>query len=371
MNKTNVFTITEDTYEDALGSVVRVMVLKNGATGELAEILLNTPHGLNRSTGAGAVNGLLLRDPGSGELREVLPHRGVVAAGLMAPFANRVRNGRYLFDGQQHQLTCNWDETATRISRSGQHAIHGLLPQEFDVTSRQIMDGSARLTLSTSFDGTDQGYPFTVEVAFTYCLDRSGLAIEVAATNVSTTGQAAPFMVGWHPFIQLRGPVENAKIAFDHRSGYNLSVPTRGGSDGPERDSHPSGVAVPSTEFTDGQLLGERYWDDGFKATASTRAVPRLETRVLDSCTIDNSHATVVLWQDAQCRFIQVYTGLRGRGLVAVEPMSGQTDCFNNGDGLVVIQAGEVWETAFGLRLESPAIPYPKGALRRDEDALR
>jgi galactose mutarotase-like enzyme len=76
-------------------------------------------------------------------------------------------------------------------------------------------------------------------------------------------------------------------------------------------------------------------------------AVPQLETRVMDS-----SGTAVVLWQDAQCRFIQVYTGLRDRGLVAVEPMSGLTDCFNNGDGLVVIQAGEVWETAFGLRLE-------------------
>ncbi|MEM7016125.1 MAG: hypothetical protein AAF512_02155 [Pseudomonadota bacterium] len=284
----------------------------------------------------------------------MLPYRGVVAGGLMAPFANRVRYGRYLFEGQQHQLTCNWDESETRITRSGQHAIHGLLPQELDVVSRLATDDSAQLTLSASFDGTDKGYPFTVDVAFIYRLDSSGLTIQVAATNVSTTGQAAPFMVGWHPFIRLQGPVDQAKITFDHRSGYNLTVPTRGGPDGPARDSHPSGVAVPSTDFTDGQPLGERYWDDGFKATASTKAVPLLETRVLDSSTTGNTLAAVVLWQEAQCRFIQVYTGLRDRGLVAVEPMSGQTDCFNNGDGLVVIQAGEVWETAFGLRLEIP-----------------
>ena len=352
--KMKTFSVTEDTYQHALGSDARVMVLKNNATGELAEILLNTPHGFNRSTGAGAVNGLLLRDPGSGELRELLPHRGVVAGGLMAPFANRVRYGRYLFDGRQHQLTRNWDERETRMTRSGQHAIHGLLPQELEVVSRQATDDSARLTLRASFDGTDTGYPFAIDVAFTYCLDSTGLAIEVAATNVSATGQPAPFMVGWHPFIQLQGPVDRTVVAFDRRSGYNLSVPTCGGPDGPERDSHPTGVTVPSTDFTDGQPLGEHYWDDGFKATASARSVPRLETRVQDSGTMDSSLATVVLWQDAQCRFIQVYTGLRDRGLIAVEPMSGQTDCFNNGDGLVVIQAGEVWETAFGLRLELP-----------------
>lgn len=357
LKKTNTFSISEDTYENAFGRVARVMILHNSTTGELAEILLNTPHGLNRSTGAGAVNGLLLRDPGNDELREVLPHRGVVTGGLMAPFANRVRNGRYVFQGQEHQLTCNWDEIETRITRTGQHAIHGLLPQEFDVVSQLATDAGAELTLSASFDGTslagtDRGYPFTVDVAFTYRLDNSGFTIEITATNVSRTGQAAPFMVGWHPFIQLQGPVERATIAFDNRSGYNLSVPIGGGPEGPKRDSHPSGVAVPSSDFTDGQPLGERYWDDGFKATASANTVPRLETRVLDRSATGNDLAALVLWQDAQCRFIQVYTGLRDKGLVAVEPMSGQTDCFNNGDGLVVIQPGEVWETAFGLYLE-------------------
>jgi aldose 1-epimerase len=349
----NAFTITEDAYEDGLGRVVRVMVLRNTGTGELAEILLNTPGGQNRSNGSGSVNGLLLQDQGSGKLREVLSHRRGVAGGLMAPFANRVRDGTYTFAGEQHHLVCNWDEMETRLTRSGQHAIHGLLPQELHVASRGTTDSSASLTLTASFDGTDEGYPFPVDVAFTYRLNASGFTIAVAATNASVTGQAAPFMVGWHPYIQLRGPVDGAVLSFDSRSSYNMSEPTGTGPDGPERDSHPTGVSRPSTDFTEGQPLGDRYWDDGFKATASTRAVPRLETRVMDSAAGSNDSA-VVLWQDPQCRFIQVYTGLRDRGVIAVEPMSGQTDCFNNGDGLVVLQAGETWETAFGVRLHPP-----------------
>ncbi len=347
------FTVNEDAYEDDLGRVVRVMALSNSDTGELAEILLNTPGGLNRSTGSGAVGGLLLRDPLSGELREVMPHRRGYVGGLMAPFANRVRNGAYLFNGRPLQLFRNWDETATRITRSGEHAIHGLLPPELDVASVDAADSGAALTLRTSFDGTDGGYPFTVDVAFTYRLDaESGFSIEVAASNVSTSGQAAPFMVGWHPYVQLRGPVERAVLAFDRRSEYVMSTPRGPGPAGPDRDSHPTGATTPSAAFTEGLPLGEHYWDDGFKAIASTRAVPRLETRVTDR--VENVRdATIVLWQDSECRFIQVYTGLRDRGAVAIEPMSGQTDCFNNGDGLVVLQAGETWETAFGTRLEA------------------
>ena len=94
---------------------------------------------------------------------------------------------------------------------------------------------------------------------------------------------------------------------------------------------------------------------------------------IVDSGTGD----AAVLWQDASHRFIQVYTGQAAAGVVAVEPMSvrtqpsapcspllcwrqdlnsalgnqGSTDCFNNADGLIVLQAGEEWVGAFGVKL--------------------
>ena len=344
------FDVAEESYDDDAGRQVRVMALRNTGTGELAEILLNTPGGDNRSTGSGAVNGLLLQDPQSGALREVMPHRRGFVGGLMAPFANRIRHGRYPFGGVQHQLPCNWDETATRITRSGEHAIHGLLPRELDVLSVDT-EGGACLRLGTSFDGSDEGYPFRVDLTFSYRLQvDSGFSIDVVATNRSLDGMAAPFMVGWHPYVQLKGRMADTVLAFDPRSGYNMSVPERGGPAGPARDSHPTGSTVLSDDFTQGRALGDRYWDDGFKATASSRNVSTLETRVQDSV---GQGSTVVVWQDAQGRFIQVYTGLREQRALAIEPMSGQTDCFNNGDGLVVLQAGETWETSFGARLEA------------------
>lgn len=347
------FSITGANYEDDLGRDVRVVVMRNTITGELAEILLNTPGGDNRSNGSGAVNGLLLRDRVSGELREVMPHRRGFVGGLMAPFANRVKNGTYRFAGQAYQLTPNWDETATRISRAGPHAIHGLLPRELQHLSRQAADDGAQLMLGASFDGSDAGYPFPVDVTFAYSLRPSGFSIEVAATNTSGTGQPAPFMVGWHPYVMLRGRVDRAVIAFDDRSAFNRTVPVHGGPAGPERDSHPSGASEPATAFREAQPLGDRYWDDGFKAIASTKAVPTLETRVTEDGAGGSRVSDIVLWQDAQCRFIQIYTGLRDQGAVAIEPMSGQTNCFNNGDGLVVLQAGETWETGFGAHLDS------------------
>ena len=40
---------------------------------------------------------------------------------MMAPFANRIHDGRYDFNGRSHQLFKNWDETETRMTRNGEH----------------------------------------------------------------------------------------------------------------------------------------------------------------------------------------------------------------------------------------------------------
>ena len=108
----------------------------------------------------------------------------------------------------------------------------------------------------------------------------------------------------------------------------------------------PAASLPPSLPLSRRHRCAPAVWDDGIKAVSPAAKVGTLETRIAD-----NSGDAAVLWQDAQHRFIQVYTGQAKAGLVAVEPMSGSTDCFNNGDGLVVLQAGEEWYGAFGVKM--------------------
>lgn len=335
------YSVDDDSYE-AYGRVWHVKQLRNSRTGEFVEVLLNTPFGLNRSSGSGSVNGLVLRSKVSRELRVVQPHRTGHKGGLMVPFANRVRDGRYTFGERVHQLNCNWNERERRMTRSGRHAIHGLLPNDMKVASVVVTEHGAALTLSHIFDGSDPGYPFKLELRVTYTLDAAGFAIRVEARNAMSV-DPCPFMVGWHPWFCV-SDVGDAIVAFDSRSGFNRSEHP----EHPERDSIPTGSACRSEDFTRGAPLGTAFWDDGFKALGSITAVPKLKTRIVDG----KSKDVAVLWQEAQCRFIQIYTGEREAGVVAVEPMSGCTNCFNNGDGLVVLQAGEEWETSFGVYLE-------------------
>ena len=192
------FAIVDDSYSDTLERAVRVKQLRNMKTGEMVEVLLNTPGydennpvvSKNRSTGSGSINGLYLISKVNGEIREVQPHRRGFAGGLMAPFANRINHGRYTFQEHDYQLTLNWSEERSRMSRSGTHAIHGLLPEELHVASWTTTDSNATLTMEAHFDGSDPGYPWKLDLSFVYTLDNDGFRIDVQATN--STASSCP-----------------------------------------------------------------------------------------------------------------------------------------------------------------------------------
>lgn len=305
-----------------------VKQLRNTRTGEFAEILL--------AGKGGAVSGLALLSKANGELRTVQPHRTAQAGTVMAPFANRVKNGSYSFQG-----------TTYHLNDGSSHAMHGLLPAELPCTASTIRPGAASVTLSHTFDGSNPGYPFAVAVDFCYTLDQDGVRIDVTARNVME-GSAAPFMCGWHPWFCV-GDTASAVVQLDPRSSWNVcdhlgSIP--GTHAAGYEDVVPTGTATPFDRFN-GQPLGDNFWDDGFKSVSPAAKVGTLETKIVDTASGD----AAVMWQDAQHRFIQIYTGQAAAGVVAVEPMSGSTDCFNNSDGLIVLQAGEEWSGSFGVKM--------------------
>ena len=76
------YAIVDDSFD---GTPVKQ--LRNTATGEFAEIMM--------AGKGGAVSGLVLLSKASGELKTVQPHRAAQTGTIMAPFANRVKNGSY------------------------------------------------------------------------------------------------------------------------------------------------------------------------------------------------------------------------------------------------------------------------------------
>ena len=112
---------------------------------------------------------------------------------VMAPFAGRIRNGRFRFNGVEHQLPRN----------HGAHAIHGTVydrPWKVEGTEQD------RALLSCDL-GPD--WPFSGRVAHEVVLEDSGLSLRL---EIATDDESFPAACGWHPWWRRRlsrgGPLE-------------------------------------------------------------------------------------------------------------------------------------------------------------------
>ena len=330
---------------------VRVSVLRNHDTGESVDILQSFGGKVERvSLLVGSCDGGQSCDP-----RDVIASRcngtyvnctsALLKAqdapgALLMPFANRIAHGRYSFQGAEHRLTSD-NSTPS----------HGFLIQgrPMDVLAHSTSKSNATLVLGALFDGTDPGYPFTVHVTVSYTLSAAGLSVHIKATNCMASS-AAPFQAGCHPYFRLlNSNFSTAHLTLDRScTQWNRQMQT------------PIQVPSHTTESFDGfdnQTIASPHigcpacghpaphWDDGFTPRSSVQACPELAVRLADG------PDTLTLTLGDGFRYVQVYSGSPQTG-VAIEPYTGETDCFNNEEGLVVLEAGQDWEGSFRIGIE-------------------
>ena len=356
------FRIVDDEFEGASSKPVLLKVLENTDTGESASVIYShggrveqvslVPRGARASAGAGPVP--LLQDFGRNATAVDLNEHWQGA--MLAPFANRVANGTYDFDGATHYLDRN--ECDDPSARCG--ALHGMLWRyALELRGATATNASAALVLGHEFDGADAGYPWTVDVELTYELFADGrFDVTVRAANVdrAATRRPAPWTFGWHPYFRV-ADVAAAAVRFDACAAPWLHVDMTAGA--PRAgDLVPTGAASafdassldPIGAAQSGSAALPNYYDDEWKAGSSGCDDARgVATRVATA-----TH-TAVLWQDGHFRFTQLFTGAYegwNSSSVAFEPMSGMADAYNNGDGLVILSAGESWTATFGVRAE-------------------
>jgi aldose 1-epimerase len=249
---------------------------------------------------------------------------------VLAPWPNRVRDGRYRFGGVDHQLPVNEPERGA--------ALHGLvLEARFEVAAR----ATHAVTLACDLRPRP-GYPFSLRVEATYGLGAGGLDFELRATN---TGDApAPFGGGLHPY--LRGRADD----------WVLEVPAATRVPVDERmlpTGRPVAVAGTADDFTRAREVGRRRIDTCFGDLARDgdgRARVRLA----------GPERAIEVWLDAGFRFVHVYTAdavddpARARAGIAIEPITCAPDAFNSGAGLEVIEPGASVTARCGIAAGRP-----------------
>lgn len=243
---------------------------------------------------------------------------------LLMPWPNRIRDGRYSFDGVTHQLAL------TEPSR--RNASHGLARW---ATWSLIERGDAAVSLGYRVMA-QSGYPWILDLQVTYEVGSTGLRVTQSARNLSA--RPAPYAQGAHPYLTVgTGPIDSWTLA--------LPSSTRLLTD--DERLLPIGresVVDTAYDFTTARPIGDVVFNHCFTDLARTdhRAVVLLS---------DGTHATE-LWVDQNWPWLLVYSGDQTstpRRSLAIEPMSAPVDAYNSGEDLIRLEPGATHSGTWGI----------------------
>jgi aldose 1-epimerase len=248
----------------------------------------------------------------------------------LIPWPNRLADGRYRFDGVDHQVA---------LTEPDKHnAIHGFLRWR---PWRALEHERSRVVMGTRLYPLS-GYPFALELEIDYRLGEEGLSVTTTATNIGE--RTCPYATGQHPYLSPgSGLIDECT--------FELVAQTRILTDA-ERQLPTGTEAVAGTpfDFRAPRRLGDQRIDFAFTDLARDehgRAAARLT---------GPDGRTAELWVDASYPVIEVYTAdtlsaPRLRRGIGIEPMTCPPNAFQSGDGLIRLEPGESVSTRWGARL--------------------
>lgn len=243
-----------------------------------------------------------------------LRYDDVYASSILFPFANRIKDGVYNYEGTTYQFEINL--------KVEHNALHGLVYNKtFKILDETVSEHKASITLGYEELKNSKGFPYTYNIQLIYTLTENELNLNVIVKN--TDSKAFPFTMGWHPYFTSEDLYKSC-LKFD--SNKKLSLDERMITTGVEDYNHNEAF-----EIKDKKL------DDCF---------------ILNSITITFETPSYDLEMTASSNetFLQIFTPPRAN-TIAIEPTTGVSDSFNNKIGLQVLESGESYRVNWGIKI--------------------
>lgn len=241
---------------------------------------------------------------------------------IMAPFSNRIANGFFIFDDEQHQLV-------NPLNPKGE-IIHGYARTlNFKVKEKTADNEKAEVLLFSDYirRGSFPGFGYCIDLYVRFTLTSTGLELEITGENKGM--DMAPFACGWHPYFKtsedgidhlvLEVPSENVVEVDDDYiplSGDSAYVPIE---NYPELDFRPQveeSKRIISNREINYCFSGMKSKSNGFVETSITDRQERLRI------TVYQKHGVVYVYTGDELKY-------RPRRSVAIEPVEFITNAFN------------------------------------------
>lgn len=249
---------------------------------------------------------------------------------ILFPFPNRLRHGRFKFEGRDYQLPLT-DST-------GQHAIHGYTPRAaWRVIDAGTSPDHAWITgefqLTRDLPSASASWPADARTRVTYRLFTDRLRVETVID--AADGRSMPFGLGFHPYFQMDGPLSGWQLRMSAGLQWELV------------DNFPTGTTIresPAMQFHNFKPLGDFVFDSLFGDVPTKKPMAELRS--------DRGRLTVDA--DASFRELLLFTPPH-RQAIAIEPYTCISDAANlQTDGIDagwrVLPSGETYSATVEYR---------------------
>jgi aldose 1-epimerase len=228
------------------------------------------------------------------------------AAAVLFPFANRICDGNYSFQDRNFQLESN--------EKDSTNAIHGLIYNKaFQLTNTLFDKEENSISLSYTEKNPPKGFPFQYKIVLTYTLRNNSFDLSIRAENKSSS--SFPFTMGWHPYFVAKNPAD-CVLEFDSLKSvlFNQELITIGLA----HSFAPNPFPIDKPRLDDCFVLHDN------KISFKTPAY-HIE--------INTSRYS---------KYLQLYLP-PNEGRIAIEPMTGISDSFNNYKGVKILNPNELF----------------------------
>lgn len=235
---------------------------------------------------------------------------------VLAPWPNRIRDGRYSFEGRDFQAPVN--ETKRSC------ALHGLV---LDLNWQVSESSPTSISLVTTLEESES-YPSALRCLVTYQLSEEGLLWTFDATNIGDS--RAPYGASIHPHL-----IADSAVKIDECT---LTMPASSYMEIDPVRFLPIGVQSVEEgnfDFRKPVTIGDRFIDHAFLIDKGA-SDSRVELRA-------PSGLGVWMESDSKAKWIQIHTTDRelaeeSRICLAVEPMTCPPDAFNSGTDVIYLE---------------------------------
>ncbi|MDO3694176.1 aldose 1-epimerase [Wenyingzhuangia sp. chi5] len=244
-----------------------------------------------------------------------LEYKNTYASSILFPFANRIKDGKYTYKGVDYKFDCN--------EANNNNALHGLVyNKSFVVVDSEISDEDASVTMVYTASTRNKAFPYLYTIALKFTLTANSVDLNVEVDNNDIN--SFPFTIGWHPYF-LSDDLYNSTI--------NLST-------------------IKTIEF-DERMITKNVIEE--KATMPIE----IKDQQLDNCyalgdskvMFNTPKYKMTIDASGDENFFQMYTPPK-KNVIALEPVTGISDSFNNKLGLKELKAADKYEINWTVTVE-------------------